>query len=256
MAKTTKSKNTKNKEQVEEKDMEHIVSFSGGKDSTAMLIRMLELGMQVDRIVFADTKYEFEAMYEYIEKINKYIKKYGDYEVEVLRTTKELEDDMLGAITRGKRKGEVRGFPLTAFGCYWSRDAKVKELNKVCKGNHRYIGIAVDEKKRMAKDYKEKHYHYPLIEWGWTEQDCLEYLKEKDLHNPLYDEFGRLGCFWCPKQSIDSLRILFNNYPEHWEQMLEWDRQIKAKHKDRVFKPNKELADIDKMFRGEKEQKK
>ena len=34
--------------------MKHIVSFSGGKDSTAMLIMMIEKGMQIDEIVFAE----------------------------------------------------------------------------------------------------------------------------------------------------------------------------------------------------------
>lgn len=46
----------------------HMVSFSGGKDSTAMLIRMLELGMQVDEIVFADTGFEFPELFTYIKK--------------------------------------------------------------------------------------------------------------------------------------------------------------------------------------------
>ena len=36
--------------------MKHIVSFSGGKDSTAMLLRMLEENMQVDEIIFCDTR--------------------------------------------------------------------------------------------------------------------------------------------------------------------------------------------------------
>lgn len=33
----------------------NIVSFSGGKDSTAMLLLMFERGIPVDRIIFADT---------------------------------------------------------------------------------------------------------------------------------------------------------------------------------------------------------
>ena len=234
--------------------MECVVSFSGGKDSTAMLIRMLELGMQVDKIIFADTKYEFETLYKYIDKVNNYIKRYGNYEIEILRTDLEFEDVMFGKITRGPRAGEIRGWPLVAFGCYWSREAKVKELEKVCKDNIRYIGIALDEKHRMVADYKEKNYCYPLIEWGWTEKDCLEYLKEKDLHNPLYDEFDRLGCYWCPKQSISSLRTVYNNYPDHWEQMMEWDRKIKKECEDRFFKPNTDLKELDRMFEYENKQ--
>ena len=33
-------------------DIRHIVSFSGGKNSSAMLIRMIETGMRIDDIVF------------------------------------------------------------------------------------------------------------------------------------------------------------------------------------------------------------
>ena len=41
----------------------HVVSFSGGKDSTAMLLRMLELGMQVDEILFCDMTVEFPDLW-------------------------------------------------------------------------------------------------------------------------------------------------------------------------------------------------
>ena len=53
--------------------MEHIVSFSGGKDSTAMLLMMLEKNMPIDEIIFCDTGKEFPQMYEHIEKVQKYI---------------------------------------------------------------------------------------------------------------------------------------------------------------------------------------
>lgn len=53
--------------------IKHIVSFSGGKDSTAMLLMMLEKEMQIDDIVFMDTGVEFPEMYEHIEKVETYI---------------------------------------------------------------------------------------------------------------------------------------------------------------------------------------
>lgn len=34
--------------------VENIVSFSGGKDSTAMLFKMLELNMPIDEVIYAD----------------------------------------------------------------------------------------------------------------------------------------------------------------------------------------------------------
>jgi 3'-phosphoadenosine 5'-phosphosulfate sulfotransferase (PAPS reductase)/FAD synthetase len=54
----------------------HIVSFSGGKDSTAMLVRMLELKMPVDLVLFADTFFEFEVMYEFHDSFKRWMGKY------------------------------------------------------------------------------------------------------------------------------------------------------------------------------------
>ena len=53
--------------------MLNVVQFSGGKDSTAMLLMMLEKNMPIDDIIFCDTGKEFPQVYEHIEKVNKYI---------------------------------------------------------------------------------------------------------------------------------------------------------------------------------------
>ena len=49
----------------------HVVSFSGGKDSTAMLLGMIERDMPIDYILFCDTGIEFPAMYEHIDRVEK-----------------------------------------------------------------------------------------------------------------------------------------------------------------------------------------
>ena len=49
----------------------NIVSFSGGKDSTAMLLRMIDEGMQIDEIIFCDTGIEFPGLYKHIDKVEK-----------------------------------------------------------------------------------------------------------------------------------------------------------------------------------------
>ena len=53
--------------------MKHIVSFSGGKDSTAMTLKMLEDGWWVDEIIFADTGKDFPQMISHINKFDDYI---------------------------------------------------------------------------------------------------------------------------------------------------------------------------------------
>lgn len=45
-----------------------VANLSGGRDSTAMVIRWLELGNDLDYILFCDTGLEFKEMYNYIDK--------------------------------------------------------------------------------------------------------------------------------------------------------------------------------------------
>ena len=44
----------------------HAVSLSGGKDSTAMLILMIEKGMPIDAVIMADTGMEFPEIYQHL----------------------------------------------------------------------------------------------------------------------------------------------------------------------------------------------
>lgn len=46
--------------------MSNILSISGGKDSTAMMIEMLERNEPIHSAVFFDTGWEFPAMYPHI----------------------------------------------------------------------------------------------------------------------------------------------------------------------------------------------
>lgn len=53
--------------------MKYIASFSGGKDSAAMLLLILEKGLKLDDIVFIDTGLEFKEIYDIIDDFEKRI---------------------------------------------------------------------------------------------------------------------------------------------------------------------------------------
>ena len=54
-----------------------VCNFSGGKDSTAMVLRMIELGEHIDEVVCCDTYKEFPAMYRHIDRVKKIIEEHG-----------------------------------------------------------------------------------------------------------------------------------------------------------------------------------
>ncbi len=233
-------------------DIKHIVNFSGGKDSTAMLIRMLEENMQVDEIIFCKVMAtqsigaELPEMYEYINRIDNYIQGKYNKKITVITQEKCFEDYFYTKKTRGKRKGQIYGFPAI-LSSWCNTRLKVNILKKYLntKGNYiSYIGIAADEPKRL-KRLKENECSM-LEKWNMTEKDCLEFLKERNLDNPLYKNHKRLGCWFCPKQNIKTLEILKNEYPELWEKLLQWQRDSPF-----PFRINTTVYDLDKRFTKE-----
>lgn len=219
-----------------------------------MLLRMLEEGRQVDEIIYCNIMAtsniggEYPEMYEYINKINKYIKQNYNKEIKILVQKKSFEDYFYITKKTGKNKGKIYGYPYT-IRSWCNERLKLKVFNeyyKTLKEEYTtYIGIAYDEPKRLAK--LEKNEKAPLAEWKMTEADCLQYTKEKGLYNPLYDKFKRLGCWFCVKQGLDSLRILRQDYPEFWKILLKWQEDSEV-----PFKPDYTVQQLAEKFKGER----
>ena len=229
----------------------HIVSWSGGKDSTAMLLRMIELDYKIDEIIFVDIRFnneiggELPEMYEYIDRVEKYINR----PITRIKSEYTFKDYFYKEYEKGKRKGSIYGFPHTLGGWCNSR-LKIKPINKYKRevGDClMYVGIATDEPKRLAR--MQKNEISPLAEWGWTEQDCLQYLKEKGLENPLYRKFKRTGCWFCPKQNKKSLEIVYRDYPKLWQMLLDMEKDSPV-----MFKPNTTLEQLTEEFESKNKQ--
>lgn len=211
----------------------NVISFSGGKDSTAMLLMMLERGLQVDRIINVDTTKEFPAMYDHIKKVEKYIGR-------KIETVKIDFDYWFGEHikTRGKRKGE-RGYGWPDFRNRWCTALKREAFSNILyKGEYdprkrgiavdEFHGIAVDEIERTQKNQDgTRSIKYPLVEWGITEKDALEYCYSKGFDwGGLYEEGrARVSCFCCPLQNLKSLKLTYDNQPELWRLMLDMDKK-------------------------------
>ena len=229
-------------------DIKHIVSFSGGKDSTAMLIRMIEEGMPIDDIVFikvmatATLGAELPEMYDYIERVEDYIHR----KITVVPSILNFDEVFHQVFMSGERCGEIYGYPFT-IGAWCNNRLKIRTIERHFKtyGKHiRYVGIAADEPGRLER--LEAYCRAPLAEWGMTEKHCISFLKDRNLINPLYQKFRRLGCWFCVKQGLDSLRIIRREYPDYWAMMLRWD--LESPH---PFKPEWTVHDLEERFATE-----
>lgn len=226
----------------------HIVLLSGGKDSTAMLLRMLEEGMPVDLILFCDTGIEFEGMYHHIDKLEAYIGR----PITRLKSPQPFEYLFLEHMPKRKnpeligRKGYSWGGPKNRW-CTAMLKTRVidRYLRDLAKEYTlvQYVGIAADEPQRV------RDLNYPLIDWGMTEADCLAYCKERGFDwDGLYDIFHRVSCWCCPLQSLDELRKLRHHFPELWERLRWLDAQTW-----RTFLKNYSVEQLETRFAFEDE---
>lgn len=230
-------------------ETKHIISFSGGKDSTALLLMMLEKNMKIDDIIHADTGMEFPKLYEHIEKVEKYIglkitrvrAKYGfEYLLgEIPRTNKsKYTHDGRGWADMRVRwcTSELKTYPINRY-------IKKKYENNIIQ----YVGIAKDEEHR-ANNYKTKlNIKYPLVDWNITEKQALEYCYDKGFDwGGLYKLFKRVSCYCCPLQSLNELRVIYNEYPNLWKDMLRMDKKSW-----RSFRQDYTLQQLNDKFKSE-----
>ena len=229
--------------------MKHIVSFSGGKDSTAMLLMMIEKEMQIDEIIFCDTTVEFPQMINHIDQVEDYIGR----KITRLKAPFDFEYYLAHHIkTKGKNKGK-KGYGWAGPRQRWctstmKRDVIRKYLKQIPERTE-YVGIAADEHYRIHKTKSTKNITYvmPLYDWGITEKNALAYCYSKGFTwGGLYEKFDRVSCYLCPLQPLRGLRKLFNEFPELWEEMKRLD-----KLNYRKFRADYSINELEKKFKGE-----
>lgn len=238
----------------------HVVSFSGGKDSTAMLLRMLEEGMSVDLILYCETGLEFPEMGAHIRKVEEYIGR----KITVIKSEKNFMylATKKPIVSRGTinvsgiNPGDIiYGYGWPSARVRWCTSyLKTDVINRYLKNigeNYdviQYVGIAADELKRVRADKR-----YPLIDWGMTEKDCLQYCYDRGLDfGGLYEIWDRVSCWCCPLQSLDDLKKLKNYKPDLWFKLKEINEAMSVTIRPN-FRYDVGLTDIDRRFKVEDE---
>ncbi len=237
------------------------ISLSGGKDSSALLLLMLEKDMPIDCVLYADTGMEFPEMEAHIAKLDDLLFQKRGLHITTLRHPQGFEWLMFERpVNRAPdRSPKGYGWPLAAPGRRWCTghlkqhliSKAVTQLKKEKQALH-YIGIAADEAHRCKND---PHNRYPLVEWGVTEAQALQICYDRGFDwGGLYKIYHRASCWCCPLQRIGELKKLRHHHPELWARLLDLDNRAREQFGPGPlgqFKQNWSVARLDKRFARE-----
>lgn len=231
--------------------MKYIASVSFGKDSLAMLLRLIEENKPLDEVVFYDTGMEFECIYKIRDKVKKMLREHNIKFTE-LKPKEPFEYTMFEKEVK-KRDGTIgKGYSWCGGRCRWGTTEKLKLIEKHCNGRYEYVGIAYDEPNRLNKERKG-YKLFPLVEWKMTEKDCLQYCYDKGFNwnedgVELYSILDRVSCWCCANKNLKELKNYYKHLPKYWNKLKELQSKT-----DRPMKYNKySVFDLEKKIEEEK----
>ena len=109
--------------------MKYIASVSFGKDSLAMLLRLMEENWPLDIVVFYDTGMEFDCIYKIRDKIRPVLKERGVEYVE-LKPKIPFLYSMLEKEVNSRQKGTHYGYGWCGGLCRWGTSEKLREIKQ------------------------------------------------------------------------------------------------------------------------------
>lgn len=238
--------------------MKYIASVSFGKDSLAMVDRLIEEKYPLDEVVFYDTGKEFKAIYNLIKQLKPYFEILG---IKFTILYPKMSFDYLMFEKPVKKKGtniiHKKGYKWCGGVCRWGTTEKLKALEQYSKGHYEYVGIAFDEEERLEKKRKGNKL-FPLADWKMTEEDCLKYcydkgynwLEETDngTYIDLYSILKRVSCYCCRNKNLTELKQFYKYFKKtYWQ----WLKDIQSQIEEPMKGKNKSVFDLEKRFKTE-----
>ncbi len=233
--------------------MKYIASCSCGKDSLAMVYKLIKENYPLDEIVFYDTGMEFNSIYKNWEKLKTFASK-NNISCITLKPKKEFEYMMFEHPHKSRKSNEIKfGYSWCGGMCRWGTQEKILAVDKYCEENNAlcYVGIAADESQRLGKERKS-YKLFPLNDWGMSEADCLLYCRnigidwiEDGSAVDLYDILDRVSCWCCANKNHWELYNYWKYLPTYWERLKELQQK-----NIRPFKKQYTIFDLEEKFKG------
>ena len=193
----------------------HILSLSGGKDSTALAIFMKDRIPEME-YVFCDTEQELDETYEYLKALEAYLG----------RPITFLKHDGRGfdQLLKGRR-----GFLPSPQVRWCTEYLKIKPFESFVGSDtcYSYVGIRADEPQRKGYISTKPNIiaKYPFIEEGITKPDVFRILEESGLGVPDYYEWrSRSGCYFCFFQRRVEWVGLLEKHPDLYVRAMAYEK--------------------------------
>lgn len=192
----------------------HILSLSGGKDSTALAIFMRDKIPEME-YVFCDTDKELRETYEYLNRVEAYLGK---------------RINRLNANIGFDHWHQVYGGYLPSPNMRWcTRQLKLKPFEEFVGDDPiiSYVGIRADEDRVGYISHKPNiRTVYPLKDAGIDYAGVIKILEDSGIGLPPYLKWGRThsGCYFCFFQKpIEWVRLL-ETYPEDFDKAQAYEK--------------------------------
>lgn len=182
--------------------MRHVVGLSGGKDSTALALRLAEVEPRDYEYICTPTGDELPEMEAWWNRLGELLGK------PLTRiTNRGLTLDGLIQIQKALPNHRQR---------WCTRILKIEPTIAWCVKNSPvtlYVGLRADEDTREGIYSNLVHSDFPFRRWGWKESDVWDYLELKGLKECIP---VRTDCGKCYDQKLREWWSLWKNYPERY----------------------------------------
>ncbi len=195
------------------KPIRHILSLSGGKDSSALALYLRDRVPNME-YVFCDTKKELEETYEYLDKIEAYLGK------KIIRLCDERGFDHWLEV--------YNGFLPSSQMRWCTRMLKIRPFEKYVGDDEvlMYVGIRADEDRQAYVSTKPNIKPvYPFKEDGIKRDDVFRILEESGVGLPKYYGWRtRSGCYFCFFQRKSEWVGLHEHHPDLYQLASEYEK--------------------------------
>lgn len=221
--------------------VKHILCFSGGKDSTAMLIHCIENKLPLDEILYVDCgDWMWDCASGHIQSVEEKL----NVNITILDITHKLKEGF-----------SKWGFP--SFFNRWCTGEKREAMKKYLRNKYpddeiiQYIGYTSDESKRTGKKlYSSFGVEYPLVDAGITGEMAHKICKEYGFDfGGVYKHHSHFNCWCCPLQKVGELRHIYIYMPELWDRLREMQKQT-----DGYYQNGKTIFEFEQKFWKEKQE--